>query len=101
MNKQHDLRVSKGNPMALDMEAAHTIGAVAIAIINALDDNNYNAAVETLHRYASDETRTEKQRSLFGSLVHVLTTPTAQVAEKHERKFTVITGGADPPSCGD
>jgi 23S rRNA maturation mini-RNase III len=86
--------------MALDMETAHTIGAVAIAIINALPDEGYNAAVETLHRYACDETRTEKQRSLFGSLVHVLTAPIGQLAEENEqyekrdRNFTVITGGA-------
>jgi hypothetical protein len=83
----------------MDKEIAHTIGAVTIAIINALNDEGYNAAVETLHRYASDETRSEKQRSLFGSLVHVLTTPLEQQAresEEYDRKhnFTVITGGA-------
>ena len=44
----------------MDKEIAHTIGAVTIAIINALNDEGYNAAVETLHRYASDETRSEK-----------------------------------------
>jgi len=100
MDKQNDLPAGKGNPMALDMETARTIGAVAVAIINALPDEGYNAAVETLHRYARDETRPERQRSLFGSLVHVLTTPVAQLAEeneryeKRERNFTVITGGA-------
>ena len=73
----------------MDKEIAHTIGAVTIAIINALNDEGYNAAVETLHRYASDETRSEKQRSLFGSLVHVLTTPLEQQAresEEYDRK---------------
>ena len=83
----------------LDTETAHTIGAVAIAIINALDDENYNAAVETLRRWAGDETRSEKQRNLFGSLVHVLSTPIEQLLEEEkeretrERKFTVIQGG--------
>lgn len=83
----------------LDKETAHTIGAVAIAIINALDDENYNAAVQTLQRWAGDETRSEKQRELFGSLVHVLSTPTAQLLEESEecekpkRQFTVINGG--------
>jgi hypothetical protein len=62
-------------------------------IINALHDESYNAAVETLHRWAGDESRSEKQRALFGSLVHALATPIAQLAEengeyeKRERKF--------------
>src|SRR5262245_61905324 len=100
MNKRFDpLQANKGNAM-LDKETAHTIGAVAIALVNALPDESYNAAVETLHRYANDPTRTEKQRTLFGSLVHVLSTPVAQLAEENEvferrgRRFTVITGGA-------
>jgi hypothetical protein len=85
--------------MALDMETARTIGAVAIAIINALDDENYNAAVETLSRWANDESRSEKQRQLFGSLVHVLSTPAAQLLEeseeyeRHKPRFAVISGG--------
>ena len=83
----------------LDRETAHTIGALAVCIINAMDDENYNAAVETLRRWAGDETRSEKQRELFGSLVHVLGTPVAQLLEeseeyeKRQRKFTVINGG--------
>jgi len=85
--------------MALDRETAHTIGALAVAIINAMDDENYNAAVETLRRWAGDESRSDMQRNLFGSLVHVLSTPVAQLLEeekereKRERKFTVIRGG--------
>ena len=86
--------------MALDMETAHTIGALAIALINAMPDESYNAAVETLSRYASDSTRSEKQRNLFGGLVHVLSAPIAQLMEENEerercgRRFTVIAGGA-------
>ena len=88
--------------MALDRETAHTIGALAVAIINAMDDENFNAAVETLRRWAGDESRSEKQRELFGSLVHVLSAPISQLLEekkqrenheKRERKFTVISGG--------
>ena len=85
--------------MALDRETAHTIGALAVAIINAMDDENYNAAVETLRRWAGDESRSDMQRNLFGSLVHVLSTPVAQLLEeekereKRERKFTAIRGG--------
>jgi hypothetical protein len=88
----------KENDM-LDTETSHTIGAIAVAIINALDDENYNAAVETLRRWAGQESRSEKQRALFGSHVHVLSTPVAQLLEeekereKRERKFTVIRGG--------
>jgi hypothetical protein len=99
MNKRRDPQVNKGNAMALDRETAHTIGALAVAIINAMDDENYNAAVETLRRWAGDESRSDMQRNLFGSLVHVLSTPVAQLLEeekereKRERKFTVIRGG--------
>jgi hypothetical protein len=97
MNKRRDMNANKENVM--DKEIALTIGAVAIALINAMPDESYNAAVETLHRYASDETRPDKQRSLFGSIVHVLTAPAAQLSEEHEeckkrqRRFTVIPGG--------
>jgi hypothetical protein len=83
----------------LDRETAHTIGALAVCIISALYDENYNAAVETLRRWAGEETRTEMQRNLFGSLVHVLSTPVAQLLEESEecerpkRQFTVINGG--------
>src|SRR5262245_39270531 len=97
MSKQPGLNVNKEN--AMDRETTHTIGALAVALINAMPDESYNAAVETLHRWASDESRSEKQRALFGSLVHVLSTPTAQLLEENEererreRKFTVINGG--------
>jgi hypothetical protein len=85
--------------MALDRETAHTIGALAVCIINAMDDENYNAAVETLRRWAGDQTRSDMQRNLFGSLVHVLSAPISQLLEEGEqyenrqRKFTVIQGG--------
>ena len=98
VNRQGDVPANKVSYM--DKEVAHTIGAVAIAIISAFDDAGYNAAVETLHRYACDESRTERQRSLFGSLVHVLTAPLEQQAreveefEKRQLNFTVITGCA-------
>jgi hypothetical protein len=98
MNNQFDPYQARENDM-LDMETAHTIGAVAIAIINALGDEGYNAAVETLHRYAGDETCTGKQRSLFGSIVRVLidtplTRPSEDNRKRAQPRFEVITGGA-------
>src|SRR5262245_18922127 len=98
-NKRCDPQANKGNAM-LDKETAHTIGAVAIALMSAMPDDSYNAADETLDRRAANESSSNNKLELFGSLVHVLTTPVAQLAEENaecerrKRKFTVINGGS-------